>query len=162
MIKWSQVLEENKEKIIEKMTKAKRESFENKYQFTMKEVVEVYTDGSVTSQMMSQNSQTMDSYNNKSYTVWSYEYVGVETSSDEEIEYFKSLGLIPEELLKENDSCEIFDYIQNLDNYNVLLSKLEEDMINTSMEYNTAEEDFDYALSRLKELEKEREEWENS
>lgn len=162
MVKWSEILEQNKEEIIKKMEVAKRECLENKYEFTMKEEIEVYEDGSVTSQMMSQNSQTMDSFNNKSYTVWSYEYTGMELDSSEEIEHFKNLGLIPEELLEENDSCEIFDYIQNLDNYNVLLRELEEDMINTSIEYNTAEEDFYEALEKLKKLEKEREEWENS
>ena len=162
MVKWSEILEQNKEEIIKKMEVAKRECLENKYEFTMKEEIEVYEDGTVLSMMMSQNSQTMDSYNGKSYTVYSYEYTGMELDSSEEIEHFKNLGLIPKELLEENDCCEIFDYIQALDNYAEEIKELSKNTIEEQVSYNTASEDFDYALSRLKELEKEREEWENS
>lgn len=130
MIKWSEILEQNREEIIEALEKSFRDAVDCRH---MRHIVEIYQDGSIRTWACAagSNSFSADSWNGKSKEVSSFCFQYMDVLPSEE-DFRNHMTEVEQKKIDEviDDKCMTFrEYIYNSGKYEDLIEEVENEWL---------------------------------
>lgn len=130
MIKWSEVLEQNREKVIEAMEKSFRDAVDCRH---MQHITEIYQDGTVRRWACSagSNSFSSDLWNGKSIEVgrFCFQYLDIETTEEDFRRHMTENEQNKAEMLAKENALTFLGFIYNSGFYPELIENVESEWL---------------------------------
>lgn len=152
MFKWSEILEQNREKVIEAMEKSFRDAVDCRY---MQHITEIYQDGTVRRWACpaGSNSFSSDSWNGKSIEVgrFCFQHLDIETTEEDFRQHMTEDEQNEAETIMEEEGYSTFEsYIYNSGKYEDLIEVTETEWLEWYKDeyaYSEAERVLDEAIT---------------
>lgn len=130
MIKWSEILEQNRENIIKELEKSFRDAVDCRY---MQHIIEIYQDGTIRSWscVAGSHSFSSDSWNEKSIEVgrFCFQNMDIETTEEDFRRHMTEEMQENVEWHAEEEGLSFLNYIYNSEKYRELIQEAEQEWI---------------------------------
>lgn len=130
MFKWANVIEQNKELLIEALEKAYKEAVDNRH---MQYIVEIYKNGIIRTWACAagSNSFSADSWNGNSIVVATYcfQYMDIEVTADDFRRYMTEEEQKNVEWQAEDEGLSFLNYIYSSGNHTELIEEVEQEWL---------------------------------
>lgn len=130
MFKWSNIIEQNREKLIEALESAYKEAVDCRH---MQYVVEIYKDGTIRTWACAAGSSSFsaDSWNGESIVVATYcfQYMDIEVTEDDFRHHMTEEERQEVEWRAEDEDLSFLNYIYGSGNYTELINEVEQEWL---------------------------------